>query len=416
MATADGENPPPARSRARAKAPATASATPAAAAPAVRSDPADSVAPAMRIAAAWSWRVLVVLGVLTAIGFLIVQLRYVAIPFFVGVLLAALLVPISNRMQRAGWPKWLAVAVNEVAVISVVAGLITLVVFQVRSGWPGLQEQTLARYDELAAWLLASPLHLTDADIAAYGAGLLETVQADSGQLLSTLLGVGSDIGHILAGVLLTLFTTLFLLIDGRGIWSWLTGLFPRAARPAVSGAGEAGWITLTTFVRVQIIVAAIDAVGIGLGAFLLGVIDGRGFPLVIPIAIAVFLASFIPVVGAIVSGAMAVFVALVYLGPVQGLVMLGIVILVQQLEGHVLQPLLVGAVVKVHPLAIVLAVATGGFVAGIPGALFAVPVVAVANVMVGYIARGTWRTRPHPSEADVTTPTTRTPRTRRAR
>lgn len=364
----------------------------------------DLVAPGMRIAAAWSWRILVVAAVVALVGFVIVQLRLVAIPFFVALLLAALLVPFSNWLQRKGWPKWLAVAVNELAVIAVVAGLITVVVLQVRSGLPDLQEQTLERYEDLKALLLASPLHLTEADINGYFEGLITSVSDDTSELVAQAFDLASLGGHILAGTLLTLFSTLFLLIDGRGIWSWVVKLFPVRARSAINGAGEAGWLTLSTFVRVQIFVAAIDAVGIGLGAFILGLVYG-GFPLVIPIAIAVFLASFIPVVGAVVSGGLAVFVALVYLGPVPALIMLGIVILVQQVEGHVLQPLLVGAAVKVHPLAVVLAVATGGFVAGIPGALFAVPLVAVLNVMIGYISRGEWRTNPHPSVADVTSP-----------
>ncbi len=381
----------------------TATQTPTPTAPnSVKAD--DLVAPGMRIAAAWSWRILAVAGVIALIGFLIVQLRLVAIPFFVALLLAALLVPFSNWLQRRGWPKWLAVAVNELALIAVIAGLITVVVIQVRSGLPDLQQQTLAKYEELKDFLLASPLHLTEADIEGYFQGLVTSISEDTSALVEQGLDLASVGGHILAGTLLALFATLFILIDGRGIWNWVVKVFPVRARPAINGAGEAGWLTLSTFVRVQIFVAAIDAVGIGLGAFILGLFYG-GFPLVIPIAIAVFLASFVPVVGAVVSGGVAVFVALVYLGPVPALVMLGIVILVQQVEGHVLQPLLVGAAVKVHPLAVVLAVATGGFVAGIPGALFAVPLVAVLNVMVGYIARGEWRTNPHPSVADVTTP-----------
>jgi predicted PurR-regulated permease PerM len=364
----------------------------------------DLVPAPMRIAAAWSWRILVVAAVVALVGFIIVQLRLVAIPFFVALLLAALLVPFSNWLQRKGWPKWLAVAVNELAVIAVVAGLITVVVSQVRSGFPALQEQTLARYDDLKEYLLNSDLHLTEADINGYFDTAIGSLTDDTNALLAQAQDLASLGGHILAGTLLALFATLFMLIDGRGIWNWVVKVFPSRARPAIMGAGEAGWLTLSTFVRVQIFVAAIDALGIGLGAFILGLFYG-GFPLVIPIAIAVFLASFIPVVGAVVSGGLAVFVALVYLGPVPALIMLGIVILVQQVEGHVLQPLLVGAAVKVHPLAVVLAVATGGFVAGIPGALFAVPLVAVLNVMIGYIGRGDWRTNPHPSVADVTTP-----------
>jgi predicted PurR-regulated permease PerM len=134
--------------------------------------------------------------------------------------------------------------------------------------------------------------------------------------------------------------------------------------------------------------VASIDALGIGLGAFFLGL------PLVIPISVLVFLGSFIPVVGAVVTGALAVFVALIYNGWVTAVIMLGIVLLVQQIEGHVLQPLIMGTAVKVHPLAVVLAVAAGSLLAGIPGALFAVPLVAVLNVMVSYISSGSWRAR----------------------
>lgn len=372
---------------------------------ALPSKPDDKVAFGMRVAAGWSWRILVVLALVAVVGFLIVQLRYVAVPFFIGVLLAALLVPFSNWLQRKGWPKALAVAVNEIAVIAVVAGLITLIVFQVRAGWPALQASTLRRYEDLTVFLSQPPFEISAEEINAYVAGVIKTFTDNLSVLIDPALEIGSLGGHILAGFVLALFTTLFILIDGRRIWQWIVKLFPNNARAAVVGGGEAAWITLTTFVKVQIVVAAIDAVGIGLGAFLLGVFTGREFPLVIPIAIAVFLASFIPVVGAVVSGALAVFVALVFLGPIEALVMLGIVILVQQVEGHVLQPLLIGSVVKVHPLAVVLAVAAGGFTAGIPGALFAVPLVAVLNNTISYIARGEWRTNPHPTVADVTTP-----------
>jgi predicted PurR-regulated permease PerM len=386
-------------------------AAPRPAGPVVSASADETVAPGVRIAAAWSWRILVVAGAVALLGFLVVTLRIVVVPFLVAVVLSALLVPFARFLQRHGWPKWLAVAVNELGVLVVVAGLVTLIVFQVRSGFPDLQRQTTARIDDLKQLLLDSPLHLTEKDINAYLDQLVQSFQQDSSGLLSSVTAVGSTAGHVLAGVLIVLFSTLFILIDGRLIWQWLVRLFPRRARAAIVGAGEAGWLTLTSFVKVQIFVAFVDAVGIGLGAFILGLFFG-GFPLVIPIAIAVFLGSFIPVVGAVISGVLAVFVALVYLGPLPALIMLGIVVLVQQIEGHVLQPFVMGTAVKVHPLAVVLAVATGGFIAGIPGAFFAVPLVAVLNVVVGYIARGEWRTDPHPSLADVApAPSTRGPR-----
>jgi predicted PurR-regulated permease PerM len=361
----------------------------------------DAVPVGMRIAGAWSWRILAIAGVVAVFVFLVIQLKLIVIPFMVAILLGALLVPLVQFLQRHRWPKWLAVAVAGVGRIGVVTGLVYLIATQIVRGFPDLRDRSLDFFEELKALLLASPLHLTEAQINDYLAQSWEAIQKDSQWLLSGAVSVGSSFGHFLAGILLVLFATLFLLIDGKRIWQWTVRLFPRRARPAVDGAGRAGWVTLTDFVKVQIFVAFIDAVGIGLGAWILGLFFG-GFPLVVPIAIAVFLGSFIPVVGAVLTGAIAVFVALVYLGIWPAVIMLGIVLLVQQVEGHVLQPLVMGTAVKVHPLAVVFAVAAGGFLAGIAGALFAVPVVATLNVVVHYIARGEWREHPNPTLADV--------------
>lgn len=355
----------------------------------------------MRIAAAWSWRLLAVAGLVALFIFLISQLSEIVVPFMVAILLAALLVPLVQLLQRHRWPKWLAVAVAEVGLIAVVGGLVVLVVFQVRGGFPELQRQSVQAYENFKDYLLQSPLHLTESDINGYLGQAMAAVQKDSQQLLSGVAAVGSSAGHFLTGILLTLFATLFMLVDGKGIWQWFTRLFPRRARHAVDGAGQTGWSTLTRFVKVQILVALVDAVGIGLGAWVVGLFFG-GFPLVIPIAIAVFLGSFIPVIGAVLSGALAVFVALVYLNPFAALLMVAVVLLVQQIEGHVLQPFIMGSAVKVHPLAVVFAVAGGGFLAGIPGALFAVPVVATINVMVGYIASGQWKSSTDPKPRAV--------------
>jgi len=360
-----------------------------------------TVPPSLRVAGAYAWRLLLIAGAIGVLIFLIIQLRDIVVPFMVSILVAALLVPLVQWLVRHRWPKPLAVAVAMLGAIAVISGLIFVIVSQIRSGYPDLQKRSIAAYDDFKGFLADSPLQLGDADIQKYIDQAVAAIQSDSQVLVSGALSVGTTAGHVLAGLLLVIFATLFILIDGRGIWAWVVRLFPRRSRPAVSGAGHAGWITLTTFVKVQIFVAAVDAVGIGLGAWILGLVFG-GFPLVIPIAIAVFLGSFIPVVGAVLTGAIAVFVALVYLGPLPALIMIGIVLLVQQVEGHVLQPLVMGSAVKVHPLAVVFAVAAGSFLAGIPGALFAVPVIAVTNVMVKYIARGDWKTTPHPRAEDL--------------
>jgi predicted PurR-regulated permease PerM len=354
--------------------------------------PVESVDEALprgiRLAGAWSWRLLVIGAVIAVVIFLVIQLRLIIIPLLIAVLIAALLVPFVDFLVRHKWPRWLAIVAAMLALIVVVGGLLYLAIWQVTREGSALSQQSVVAFNDFRSWLTTGPLGLSEAQISDALDQLVKSLQQDGQIFISGALSLGSTLGHVLTGVLLTLFSTLFILIDGRSIWNWIVRLFPKGARPAVDGAGQAGWTTLRNFVKVQILVASIDALGIGLGAFFLGL------PLVIPIAVLVFLGSFIPVVGAVVTGALAVFVALVYNGWVTAVIMLAVVLLVQQIEGHVLQPLIMGTAVKVHPLAVVLAVAAGSLLAGIPGALFAVPFVAVLNVMVHYVSSGAWRAR----------------------
>ncbi len=357
----------------------------------------------MRLAAAWSWRLLLIGALLAVVVFLIVQLRLVVIPILVAVLVGAILVPFSGFLQRHRWPRWTAVTVAMLTLLVVVAGLLTLGITQIVRGSSDLAAQSLVAWDEFRTWLLEGPFHVTDSQLNDFVDSVITSAQNDGGTLLTGALSVGSTLGHFLAGMLLTLFATLFILIDGRGIWNWIVGILPTRARAAVDDAGKAGWATLQNFARVQILVATIDAVGIGLGALILGV------PLAVPIAILVFLGSFVPIVGAVVTGALAVFIALVYNGWVIAVIMLGIVLLVQQVEGHILQPLIMGTAVKVHPLGVVVAVTAGSLLAGIPGALFAVPLAAVINVMVLSVASGSWKAESPPDPAEAHSPLWRT-------
>jgi len=345
-----------------------------------------SIPVAVEIAGQWAWRLLAVTGAVVVFGLLIVNLKEIVIPFMVALLISALLVPFVNFLRRNGLPKWLSIVIALVVFIVVVGGLVFLVVLQVRAGFPDLEKRSVSAYTNFRTFLKTSTLRVSDSQFNSYLAQIGTAIQADSKNLASGALTIGTSGLHLLTGALLVLFSTIFLLIDGTGVWRWVTKLFPRRARTAVDGAGKAGWLTLTTFVRVQVFVAAVNAVGIGLFAFFLGL------PLAIPIAIVVFLASFIPVVGAIATGVIAVAIALVYVGPIQAIIMLGGVLGVHLLEAHVLQPLVMGTAVKVHPLAVVLGVAAGSYVAGIPGALFAVPILATINVMFTYVASGDWK------------------------
>lgn len=349
----------------------------------------DGVADGVRIAGAWSWRLLAILALIAVFVFIVIQLRLLVIPVLIAVLLSALLVPFKNLLVRKGIPKAVAIATAELGVIIIVTGLVFLVVTQIRAGFGDLQQQTITSFGELKQFLADSPLQISDAQFTAYIDQIFGALEGQGSAIFTGALAVGSTVGEFVVGLVLALFTTLFILIDGDRIWAWIVHLFPRRARAALNGAGGAGWLTLQNFIKIQILVATVDAIGIGVGAAILQL------PLAFPIAVLVFLGSFIPIIGAVLTGAVAVFIALVYNGWVVALIMLGIVLLVQQVEGHVLQPLIMGAAVKVHPLAVVLAVAGGSMIAGIPGALFAVPVVAVGNVMINYIASGVWRVPP---------------------
>jgi predicted PurR-regulated permease PerM len=361
----------------------------------------EAIPVGVEVAGQWAWRLFAIVAMLVVFGFLIATLKEIVIPFMISILISALLVPFKNVMIRAGWPKWLAVVVALIVALIVIGGLLFVVVQQVRVGLPDIEKRSVTAFDNFKAFLKTSPLQVTDAQFNDYVKQATAAIQKNSASLLNGAAAVGLTAVSLVTGALLTLFSTIFILIDGAGIWAWVTRLFPRKARPAVDGAGRAGWVTLSSFVRAQITVAAVDAIGITLGAFIIGLVAGP-FPLLIPIGIIVFLGSFIPVVGAVIAGALAVVVGLVYDGPVAALFMLGVVILVQELEGHFLQPVLMGSAVKIHGLAVVFAVAGGSFLAGIPGALFAVPVVAVVNVMVKYVARGDWREIPKPVVKDV--------------
>lgn len=342
----------------------------------------QSVPNGVRVGAAWSWRLLVIAAAIAAVLWVLVTLRQIVIPVLIAVLLAALLVPFSNGLQRRRWPRWLAITTAFVSLLVVVGGLVTLWVSQIARASDDFVARSQEAWRQFARMLADSPLHISSAQLEDWFAGVVRSIQTESGSWLSGALSVGTTVGHVLTGLLLALFSTLFFLIDGRGIWLWLVRLAPQNARNAIDVAGQRGWTTLSSFVRVQIFVAFVDGFGIGLGAALLGV------PFAIPIGIMVFLGSFIPIVGAVVTGILACVVALIYNGPVVALILLGIVLLVQQIEGHVLQPLVMGSAVKVHPLAVVLSVATGSFVGGIAGALFAVPLAATLNVMVLSLVR----------------------------
>jgi len=369
----------------------------------------EAVPKPLRVTAAYAWRLLVIAGAIALFIWLVMLLKALVIPLMVGILITALLWPAFQIMLRARFPRWLAIATTVVGTIGIVTGLLWLVVWQIREQWGDVQTRTLLAVEELKKFLLDSPFHLTATDIDGYIAQLQKLLTEQQDWIWSAAGAVTGTAAEVLTGALLSLFILICLLADGSGIWKWTLRLFPRKARPAADAAARNGWDTVINYARTQMLVAGIDAVGIGVGAALLGV------PMAIPVAVLVFLGSFVPIVGAVVTGAVAVFLALVYNGIWIAIAMLGVVLLVQQLEGHILQPILMGSAVKVHPLAVVLVVAGGAMIARIPGALFAVPLAAFINVAAVTISTGAWRTGEEPA-ADLIWSTVPRERTRRNR
>ncbi|GAA4726709.1 AI-2E family transporter [Phytohabitans rumicis] len=339
-------------------------------------DDAD-VPRSLRIGAAWAWR-LIVLGVLVwALIRVIGVVRIVVIPLVIAMLLSALLAPAVRRLLRLGLPRSLATAVVLIGGIAAVAGTLTLVITEFIDGLPQLTDSATAGVRQIQEWLQTGPLHLSESQLDSYIDTGEQWLEDNTESLTSGAVSTATTLFEVLTGMFLVLFSTFFFLRDGDKIWRFLVRLLPLRARWQVDDAGRAGWLTLVAYVRATVLVAFIDAVGIGVAVWILGI------PFPLPLAALVFLGAFIPIVGATLSGAVAVLIALVDSGWVSALILLGAVIAVQQLEGHVLQPLIMGRAVAIHPLAVIVAIAAGVVLAGIVGALVAVPLVAVLNTAI---------------------------------
>lgn len=339
------------------------------------------------LAAAWSWRVLIIAVAVLALARVMAFFAVVTLPLAIALLIAALASPAVRGMHSIGVPRSLSAVVVVVLGLTAVSLLLTVAGQQVANGATDLADQVVKGIGRIRDWLRDGPLGISDSQLTSW----LEATQRaitersrDGGEVFTQVTEVGTAVGHVLAGLFIVLFATYFFLADGQRIWSWVVRLTPRAAREHVDGSGRVAWISLTQFVRATVLVALVDAIGVVIVAAVLGV------PFVLAIGVLVFLGAFVPMVGATVAGAVAVLVALVDQGPITALLMLGGVILVQQIEGHVLQPFLMGRFVSLHPLGVIVAIGCGVLVAGIAGALIAVPLVAAGNAVVQHLAANT--------------------------
>ncbi len=338
---------------------------------------------AIRSAAEWAWR-LVIIGVAVyfSIQFLW-NVRVVVFPVIAALFIAAGLRPLVRRLNGVGFGRSAATATVFIGFLVVVVGTLSVAGGQIGTGFSDVADSAEDGVGEIRDWLINGPLGIQEDTLDNFVERAEQTISDNSDRLTSGAIGAATAAAEVVTGALLGLFTLFFFLHDGERIWRWVVSLFPSRVQPPVRGAGNVAWRTLQGYVRATLAVAFIDFFFITLLLVILRV------PLAFPLGVLVFFGAFVPVVGAFVTGALGVLVALVTQGPIIALIVLAGIVAVQQIESHLLQPLIIGRLVRIHPLAVVLSIAVGSLIAGILGAVIAVPTVAVANSVTRYLARG---------------------------
>ncbi|HUB22044.1 MAG TPA: AI-2E family transporter [Streptosporangiaceae bacterium] len=321
---------------------------------------------------AWAWRLLLLAVVIYLIARLLGILYIVVVPCIAALLLTAVLQPLTSRLRRAGLPALAATWVTLLVAAVVLGGLVTLVANRVSADYPTLLAETKHTTAQIQTWLAGPPFHLKNNNVQKFLNNIPSYLSKHKSLVEGTVVTGGKIASEFFGGLVLMIFVMFFLIKDGDRIWNWLLGAMRTDTARRMDRAGHASWLVLVYYMRGTVAVAAIHAVVVGVALWIMGV------PLAVPLAVLVFLAAFVPLVGLLVAGALAVIVTLATKGWVDAVILLGILIVEDQLEAHLLQPQVVGKMIRLHPLAVILSLAVGGILAGIPGAVVAVPIVAV--------------------------------------
>ncbi len=332
----------------------------------------DAIPFGVRVAAGWAWRLLA-LGVLVVASYrMITFFSAVTLPVAVAIMITALLTPAIVRLRKWGWPPYLASGVILLGTIVIVVAVFVGIGAQVANEAPGLVDRTMDGIAAMLDWLANGPLHIQATVIDEGWIEIKKWVANSQSQIARYLAIVGSGVGSFFAGLAVSLMSVFFFGAHGKEIFAGAANLlFPDSVREKMVSASGKGWFSLVAYMRAQVIVAAVDAAGIALAALLLDL------PLVAALFALTFFSSFVPVIGAVTAGTVAVALALVTQGWVAALIMLGATILVMQAEGNLLAPLLLGKAVNLHPLAVLLGLVVGATLGGIVGALLIIPILA---------------------------------------
>ncbi|MEP7177874.1 MAG: AI-2E family transporter [Pseudonocardiales bacterium] len=341
-------------------------------------DALEAVTWQVRVAAAWSWRLIVIGAALYLLAKIFVKIELVAFSFILALFLTAVLHPLESRLRTMmGGPKSLPAACALLFGVAVLTGVGWFVVWQISTHYTQLGNQVTHVVDQTKHWLQTGPLHLKSADLDKVSKNITDAIQSHQGQLISGAIATLRTVAEALAALLLILLSTFFLLRDGELIWGFVLRLFPARAHPRLDTAGRAGWRSLGGYMRGQTLIALFHGISIAVVLLVLRV------PLAAALGVLIFLGSFIPIIGLTVTGALCVAITLLEHGVTAAVVVAVSILVLVQVESHLLQPIIMSRSVEVHPLAIALSVITGTTLGGIPGALMAVPLVAFLNTTV---------------------------------
>ena len=328
----------------------------------------------LQTGAAWSWRLLLLAIAAYIVARVAAVLYLVVVPCAAAILLTALLQPLTGRLRRAGLGPLGATWCTLLLAIAALAGAVFLVTNRVQAEYPTLVNQFKHTTTQVQSWLAGPPFHLRTGSLQRLSNDVVKYLGQHKSLVEGTVVTGSRIVVEILAGVVLCFFVSFFLIKDGDRIWAWLTGRLEAERRRRTDLAGHAAWQAIVYYVRGTVVVAAIHATVMGITLTIIGA------PLVAPLALFMFLAAFVPLVGMLVAGGLAILVVLATKGWIAALILFGILVVMNQLEGHLLQPQVVGKMVRLHPLAVILVLAVGGVVAGIAGAVVAVPITAAVT------------------------------------
>jgi predicted PurR-regulated permease PerM len=348
-----------------------------------RHNAVEAVTWPVRVAAAWSWRLILVVAALYLLAKGLGYIGIVVFAFIIALFLTAILHPVEVRLRALPGKRSLHSLLALLIGIIAVAGLGWFVEWQISTHSQQLADQLTRVVNNTKHWLETGPLHVKSADLDKTSTKISDAIQKHGTELLSGAVSTVKAVSEILAAFLLVLLTTFYLLRDGDIVWGWVVRLFPKEARPRLDFAGRAGWVTFGGYMRGQLLIALFHGTTTTILLFILRV------PLAAALGVLIFIGSFIPLLGLTITGAIAVAIALLEHGVTTAIVVAVAIIVLVQVESHVLQPFIMSRSVKVHPLAIVLAVIAGTTIKGIPGALISVPLVAFVNTAVKALQHG---------------------------